>query len=109
MKLEQEIIEMENFYQTATLEEAFAYFKMKSAQCFAIIKEAISEIKSIIRGICRFFTNTKLDKGKIRSNIDLDMIYSNTFRNTSVTKLDIYDLIAMEELLVEAQTLLIKK
>ncbi|HEY0174944.1 MAG TPA: hypothetical protein VGC08_01115 [Pedobacter sp.] len=47
--INREITEIENFYKTATIEEAIAYFKQVSAKCFDTIKEVIAEIRSAPR------------------------------------------------------------
>lgn len=49
--LYQEIAEIENFYKDCSLDEAIGQFSHKSNECFTLIREAIFEVKAIMRRI----------------------------------------------------------
>lgn len=100
---EQEIIDMENFYATATLEEAFAYFKMKSDQCFTAMLGSVDRMKKVIRGMVRFFVKPKSTAQQLRDDLSVDKILQN------YVQLSVDDQLQMNLLLRDALEILIKE
>jgi hypothetical protein len=117
--VEQEIIDMENFYATATLEEAFAYFKCQASICMDTIKESVGRIltaakaieKHFDAGMGRFFTRNYGIAASLRKDLTPATIWLNTekpdARTLSILK-DLDDRIGMEEVLCEALEILNK-
>lgn len=80
MKLEQEIIDIENFYATATLEEAIAYFKAVSNKCFAVVKAGCAEVVRSVKGLIARFGKPVPSNRRLRSNISPTSIYANKLK-----------------------------
>jgi hypothetical protein len=124
---EKEIIDMENFYATATLEDMFAYFKAKSAHCFTKFRNLAVEVKHICAGVRRLLV--KKNQSCLKP-MGCRTIYPLGYhigaahmpQNSTIFQFNfgywlgyIYQVvsidqeIAMEETLQEAQNILIKK
>jgi hypothetical protein len=123
MKYEQEIIDMENYYATATPEEAIAYFKAKSAQAFSSFRSACKKAIAIcdrIVGICnkvaskcrgimarfgKYTAGVRRDIALAKVMMDTDI---NTEGFTDATLDELEDRYNMELLLIEAKEILLK-
>lgn len=87
MNYEQEIIDMENFYSTATIEEAMEFFKLQSANVFSVIKNACrkamakcNRILKVVFGLSRFYQNKPSTALRLRRDLDRIKILSNSFK-----------------------------
>ena len=109
---DQEIIDMDNFYETATFAEAIAYFKMISNQCIDIAVKAIEKIKELCKGLSRFFIINHGACAGVRRDIQAHQIWLNTKKPDQKTVdilEDIDDRIEMESLLIQAKEILNKQ
>lgn len=108
--LDQELLEIENFYKTATPSEAIAYFKAKSAECFVTLKEvcasAVRLVKKCIRITRSLFIRNRMTT--VQSLRKQRVIVENTFRPYRKPLAELQEEVAMEELLIQAQEILIK-
>lgn len=102
---EQEIIDMENFYQTATPEEAMAYYKKKYAQLLAGIHRVIGQLKKVAAGMCRFFTSPRSISGELRKALTVEKVTQNLIK----VEIDIEDKIEMASLLLQAEEILFNR
>ena len=123
----QEITEIENFYKNATPAEAFEYFKKVSAKCFTAIDAAIKSIGRKISGKKKSRSCLSPMKCRTVYPAGYDLIAARYPRRSIVFRMGyrgwreylmlvrmarvfklIKDQIEMEELLVQAQEILIK-
>ena len=118
MNYEQEIIDMENFYSTATIEEAMAFFKLQSGKAFSVVKRTCrkatvtcNRILRVVFGISRFFQAKPCTALRLRRDLNWSKVLMNKARSENVHAIihDIDDQIGMEETLVQAIEILIKK
>lgn len=124
--LEQELLEIENFYKHCTPKEALAFFKAQSAKAFKEMETLMGEIKGTLKKIKQSIS-TMLKREKTRScltpmlcrtvtparpyNMSCSdwLAYVKKERRYVSLMLRIQEEIAMEEILIQAQNILIKK
>jgi hypothetical protein len=116
---EKEIIDMENFYATASIEDALAYFKSVSAKCYSSIINNARQVVTLARliekqfnaGLGRFFTRNYSTAASLRKDITPATIWLNTEKPTQRTigiLEALEDSVSMDALLQDAVQILNK-
>ena len=88
MRLDQEIIDMENFYATASIEEVYAYFKSAMHKATEQFKSACRKVLRAGKGIMARFgkakpgAQAKPTNKRLRENITDEMLRLNSFKDT---------------------------
>ena len=92
--MEQEIAEMENFYNNCSLAEAFTFFKQKSAEVrnksMLTVEEArtaVTKIKSALAYTDSFFRNQKPTVSGLYANTTIDLVMQNRMMKSNKGKL----------------------
>ncbi len=124
--LEKELLEIENFYKHCTPIEAVAFFKAQTSRAYGEITKILGDIQVTIKQV-KTGLEVALKRDKTRSCLapmgcrtvtparpyDMDagkwMDYIRSERRYMDSMLRIQEEIAMEELLIQAQKILINK